>query len=1030
MLKKIIILFQIVFLPFCWADSGSSISNVLDGSIVRNNNDINKEISDLKTGTSDNNLTQAACSSALSAGNAHSCAIKGSKLYCWGYNFKGQLGIGNQSEQTTPQEVTDLGSGVSAVSAGSVYSCAIKDSKLYCWGYNVHGQLGIGNTTDQKTLQEVTDLGAGVSAVSAGLSHTCAIKDSKLYCWGQNYQAQLGIGNRSGQTTPQEVIGLGSGVSAVSAGWEHTCAIKDSKLYCWGKNSNGELGIGKTSIQKTPQEVTALGSGVSAVSADGHHTCAIKDSKLYCWGANGDGELGIGNTTNQNTPQEVRALGSGVSAMSVGSNHTCALKDSKLYCWGNNEGGQLGLGNSNVDNSPPTVSTFQSLGCLKESTSNLYPLEYLFKIYNTVETCDGVDNNLDGKTDKLFIDSSENEQAVVAAGYDLRDGEGNVSNNSHLFQPRTGNTNYNTYHNENICKKGDCSVGMSCRIEPVDKNVKGACLTDKESTLSCTSSSKQLGKLSCGVTPPNQKKKESCTANKNNPNGYDRNCDGEYNNLPLASCYGAKGKKGKKGLHCNPKGVQSCEITNKKGKIRTQKICVDATTDNIYQSDEITTVKVNSDQLTIANSDLWRKEPKGLCPKAEYKGKQCLESIYNGELYFCGGSETICGKNYNPENTQGIWISQKDCASKGDICCNNWYKPENGICSCNGRDDNCNGRIDEHFKIGKACTVNGKKGTYQCSSSGQGKICDTTTVLSQKFVSRALFDKRVSSKVSEDVTALTPNNLVSCDDNPFKSYAESATDCGTPYSDIDSDSDLVPDYLDECPKNPHKILLAKDSLCGSIDDPKQDSDEDGVPDYLDGCVFNSEKVNYIWPYECGSVLNTSDSDADGVPDYQDECPLNEDKIVAGSCGCEDTDEDENKNGIPDCLDKKSIGTALENGDTVLAPVVSFNKQNKNRVTIRVSYHNEIILPNDEENQSAQIVYKIILIKTPLLNADSAALSYEDVTTEVYETKNPKKSLKLEPSFAYTVYYKVLAKDGENILAESLPSPERSFQITE
>ena len=122
-------------------------------------------------------------------------------------------------------------------------------------GGNGNGQLGIGSNTNQNTPQQVS-LGTGRSAmsVSTGPSHTCAIlDDGSLKCWGYNYYGQLGIGSTTNQNTPQ-LVSLGTGRTAVgvSRGYYHTCAVlDDGSLKCWGYNAQGQLGIGSNTNQNT-----------------------------------------------------------------------------------------------------------------------------------------------------------------------------------------------------------------------------------------------------------------------------------------------------------------------------------------------------------------------------------------------------------------------------------------------------------------------------------------------------------------------------------------------------------------------------------------------------------------------------------------------------------------------------------------------------------------------------------------------------------------------------------------------------------
>lgn len=289
--------------------------------------------------------------SMIAAGLLHTCAIRGDALFCWGRNDFGELGQGDTAFHVGPQSVNLAGSGkLSAVSTGWLHTCAIRGSALFCWGRNSYGQLGLGNQEDFTTPQQVKlPAGGTLSAVSAGGMHTCAIRDGALYCWGLNDYAQLGLGESGNRAMPQLVSSWpdrgAEAVTAVSSGYYHTCAIRGGKLYCWGASIYGQLGLGQTLESATPKQVNLPGSGaVQSVSTIADHTCAIRGGKLYCWGKNDYGQLGLGNFINRNTPQEVRLPGSGaVTIVAVGNGHTCAVRDGALYCWGRNDFGQLGL---------------------------------------------------------------------------------------------------------------------------------------------------------------------------------------------------------------------------------------------------------------------------------------------------------------------------------------------------------------------------------------------------------------------------------------------------------------------------------------------------------------------------------------------------------------------------------------------------------------------------------------------------------------------------------------------------------------
>jgi hypothetical protein len=74
-------------------------------------------------------------------------------------------------------------------------------------------------------------------------------------------------------------------------------------------------------------------------------------------------------------------------------------------------------------------------------------------------------------------------------------------------------------------------------------------------------------------------------------------------------------------------------------------------------------------------------------------------------------------------------------------------------------------------------------------------------------------------------------------------------------------------------------------LCPSGGDPTLDSDGDLVPDCIDQCPFDPLKTA---PLFCGcSNPEAPDSDGDGIPDCVDGCPRDGTKQVAGTCGCLD-----------------------------------------------------------------------------------------------------------------------------------------------
>jgi alpha-tubulin suppressor-like RCC1 family protein len=283
----------------------------------------------------------------ISAGFKHTCAVVSGAAKCWGGDLRGQLGNGpDLSGSNQPGDVVGLSSGVSAISAGNAHSCAIVSGVAKCWGEGEYDQLGQAASEDAQTPVDVVGVGSGVTAISAGYRHTCVIAGNRSKCWGENSWGQLGNGSNGTADVPVGVSGLTSAVTLISAGARHSCAIASGVAKCWGDGTSGQLGDGTSTSSNVPVDVTDLGagSGVTAVSAGDSHSCAVVGGTAKCWGSGSDGQLGEAGSPDSPTPVDVEGLSSGVTAISAGRNHTCAVVSGAAMCWGSDTNGKLGNG--------------------------------------------------------------------------------------------------------------------------------------------------------------------------------------------------------------------------------------------------------------------------------------------------------------------------------------------------------------------------------------------------------------------------------------------------------------------------------------------------------------------------------------------------------------------------------------------------------------------------------------------------------------------------------------------------------------
>ncbi|MBN9681566.1 RTX toxin [Corallococcus sp. NCSPR001] len=332
----------------------------------------------------------------LRAGQNHTCALlNDGSLRCWGYNFYGQLGLGDSqnvgdTEKPSEKLAVKLAGEGSKIALGANHTCALlKTGLVRCWGRGESGQLGYGNTADVGAADDITGagyvvLGGGATKLAAGGNHTCALMHTgKVRCWGNNYFGQLGYGNNLNvgddeQPLTKGDVNLGAGVKAkdIVAGFNHTCALLETgRILCWGRNAAGQLGYAHTNQVSDPSTQTPVYVGeVAQLSAGAYHTCVqTKTGAVQCWGASNNGQLGATVSTTDSTnnsscrdwspygctyrmlAQSVTVNLGGATALQIatGYDHTCALlSNGSVKCWGANANGRLGLGPN-----PPSSTT-------------------------------------------------------------------------------------------------------------------------------------------------------------------------------------------------------------------------------------------------------------------------------------------------------------------------------------------------------------------------------------------------------------------------------------------------------------------------------------------------------------------------------------------------------------------------------------------------------------------------------------------------------------------------------------------------
>lgn len=125
----------------------------------------------------------------ISSGLSHTIALtKDGKVYGWGLNTSGQLGINSVVNTRYAQEMLDI-KGLEAVTdiidikAGRLHSVVLdKNGYVYSTGYNAHGELG-DNTTANKTILVKTKEVQNIIQISSGQYHTL-MQRGDMTVWG------------------------------------------------------------------------------------------------------------------------------------------------------------------------------------------------------------------------------------------------------------------------------------------------------------------------------------------------------------------------------------------------------------------------------------------------------------------------------------------------------------------------------------------------------------------------------------------------------------------------------------------------------------------------------------------------------------------------------------------------------------------------------------------------------------------------------------------------------------------------------
>lgn len=323
-------------------------------------------------------------------------------VYGWGDNAFGQLGIVNDISLLFSRPILISTANVVQVACGRQHSAFLTDEgKVYTFGLNYYGNLGIGNPGDRIYNPTPVPLPYKISKIICGYVHTIFVTtDGLCYGCGSNYQGQLGLVNIPTFREARLIPHLPSIIDGAAS--DHSALLTaNGEVYVSGSNDQGELGLGDvitgTNFTKisdlpkiiqvacgpsttlfltsegqiygcgygkylglgnlpitTPQRLFSL-TNISSLACGTYHNIAVDIfGTAYTWGDNYNGQLGLGDNRDRLTPTILPEFHN-IAQVTCGSNFTIIITiDGEMYTWGNNISSQLGLGHMIATISRPT----------------------------------------------------------------------------------------------------------------------------------------------------------------------------------------------------------------------------------------------------------------------------------------------------------------------------------------------------------------------------------------------------------------------------------------------------------------------------------------------------------------------------------------------------------------------------------------------------------------------------------------------------------------------------------------------------
>ena len=281
-------------------------------------------------------------------------AQSGKKLFVWGSNTEGRLGLGDTAHRSSPVQLAGTWKNFD-VSGSSTGLRA--NGSLYVWGHGAYGPLGLGDTISRSSPVQLAGTWTGISEIHRATGSLKA--DGSLWVRGRSGESStgvLGLGDTISRSSPVQLAGTWTGARL---GRFNSFGLRsDGSLWAWGDGNRGALGLGHTETRSSPVQIAGTWIEFNRranSNTPGSHGGIRPDGSLWMWGQSTVGALGLGDVADRSSPVQVPGTWRSFASSRY---MTAAIRhDGTLWVWGWNAYGQLGLGDAENRSSPVQIGT-------------------------------------------------------------------------------------------------------------------------------------------------------------------------------------------------------------------------------------------------------------------------------------------------------------------------------------------------------------------------------------------------------------------------------------------------------------------------------------------------------------------------------------------------------------------------------------------------------------------------------------------------------------------------------------------------